>query len=186
MGDWHSSLNRGPMCMARWSACMHHWLASLCGIIQMCSLQIMPCSRVLRQLAGPLVVANVPNPHVIILQQQAPAVRPALKDSSEQTLIKAHVERQGCNWKKPMSDCDQKVCKSSIVKKAAGKGDAALACLDGPCVSYFCTPFYARLGCRQEDYCSRVHDLYCRAPVLRAYNRNHVDSQAVQGISPWL
>jgi len=45
----------------------------------------MPCSRVLR----PLVVTNVPNPHVIILQQQAPAVIQALKDRSDQTLVKA-------------------------------------------------------------------------------------------------
>ena len=99
MGDWHASLNRGPVCLAGWSTCMHHWLASLCGSILVCSLQIMPCSRVFRQLAIPLVAANVPNPHVIILQQQTPAVRPAVKDSSGQIPVKA-VERQSCNWKK--------------------------------------------------------------------------------------
>ena len=75
--------------MAGWSTCVHHWLASLCGIIQICSLQIMPCSRVLRQLEALLPMDNVPNPRVIVLQQQAPAVRQGYKVSGEQTLVKA-------------------------------------------------------------------------------------------------
>ncbi len=63
--------------MAGWP-CMCDWLASLCGIVQTIQtsrLQIVPCSRVLRQLATLVPVANVPNPHVIILQKHGPAFR---------------------------------------------------------------------------------------------------------------
>ena len=62
--------------MAGWP-CMCDWLANLRSsvqTIQTSRLQVMPCSRVLRQLAILVAAANVPNPHVIILQQQAPAV----------------------------------------------------------------------------------------------------------------
>ena len=109
--DWHSSLNRGPLCTAGWSTCLHHRLASLCGIILMCSLQIMPCSRVLR----PLTVANVPNPHVFILQQRAPAVRPALKDSNEQGYVKALLRGKAASGK--ASSVTRKLTREALLGK---------------------------------------------------------------------
>ena len=95
MGDWLSSLNRRLMCTAGCSTCMRHWLASLCSTIQMCSLQVMPCSRVFRQLALPLVVANVPNLCVIVLQQSPPAVRQGLKGNTRANTCQSTVDQQG-------------------------------------------------------------------------------------------
>lgn len=57
---------------------------------------------------------------------------------------------------------------SSIVRKVAGKGDAALACLECASVSCYCPPFYAGLLCKLSAFNRR-----CMTCILRHLYSEH-------------